>query len=200
MSGQIPVIVRTARCLRDFETQRAAGLGKSHRAASCRRHDARQSGQGHDLSFRPKMTSPEYRRVRQRCLAEQQRSTLTTIITGIFDEQWLARDRRRSLPPDMNASNLFSAGRSETMKSHVQVAVIGGGVVGCSVLYHLTKAGWKDVVLIERDRAHLRLDLACGGRLPHAERRSRTSPSCRPIRSASTRRSRRSPASPAGCT
>ena len=37
------------------------------------------------------------------------------------------------------------------MKSHVQVAVIGGGVVGCSVLYHLTKAGWKDVILIERD-------------------------------------------------
>ena len=37
------------------------------------------------------------------------------------------------------------------MKSHAQVAVIGGGVVGCSVLYHLTKAGWTDVVLIERD-------------------------------------------------
>ena len=36
------------------------------------------------------------------------------------------------------------------MKSHVQVAVIGGGVVGASVLYHLTKLGWKDVVLIER--------------------------------------------------
>ena len=36
------------------------------------------------------------------------------------------------------------------MKSHVRVAVIGGGVVGCSVLYHLTKYGWKDVVLIER--------------------------------------------------
>ena len=33
------------------------------------------------------------------------------------------------------------------MKSHAQVVVIGGGVVGCSVLYHLTKAGWKDVVL-----------------------------------------------------
>jgi len=28
--------------------------------------------------------------------------------------------------------------------------VIGGGVVGCSVLYHLTKLGWKDVLLIER--------------------------------------------------
>ena len=37
------------------------------------------------------------------------------------------------------------------MKSHAQVVVIGGGVVGCSVLYHLTKAGWKDVVLVERD-------------------------------------------------
>jgi dimethylglycine dehydrogenase len=36
------------------------------------------------------------------------------------------------------------------MKSHVRVAVIGGGVVGCSVLYHLTKLGWQDVVLIER--------------------------------------------------
>lgn len=37
------------------------------------------------------------------------------------------------------------------MRSHVQVAVIGGGVVGCSILYHLTKLGWKDVVLLERD-------------------------------------------------
>ncbi len=37
------------------------------------------------------------------------------------------------------------------MKSHVQVAVIGGGVVGCSVLYHLTKRGFKDSVLVERD-------------------------------------------------
>jgi dimethylglycine dehydrogenase len=37
------------------------------------------------------------------------------------------------------------------MKSHAQVAVIGGGVVGTSVLYHLTKAGWRDVVLIERN-------------------------------------------------
>jgi len=36
------------------------------------------------------------------------------------------------------------------MKTNVKVAVIGGGVVGCSVLYHLTRAGWTDVVLIER--------------------------------------------------
>ncbi len=37
------------------------------------------------------------------------------------------------------------------MESHTRVAVIGGGVVGCSVLYHLTKAGWSDVLLLERD-------------------------------------------------
>ena len=36
------------------------------------------------------------------------------------------------------------------MKSHTKVVVIGGGVVGCSVLYHLTKLGWSDVMLIER--------------------------------------------------
>ena len=37
------------------------------------------------------------------------------------------------------------------MKSSAQVVVIGGGVVGASVLYHLTKNGWTDVVLLERD-------------------------------------------------
>ncbi|MDW6020455.1 FAD-dependent oxidoreductase [Mesorhizobium sp. BAC0120] len=36
------------------------------------------------------------------------------------------------------------------MKSHVKAVVIGGGVVGCSVLYHLAKAGWTDIMLIER--------------------------------------------------
>jgi dimethylglycine dehydrogenase len=36
------------------------------------------------------------------------------------------------------------------VKSSTQVVVIGGGVVGASVLYHLTKAGWTDVVLVER--------------------------------------------------
>jgi dimethylglycine dehydrogenase len=36
------------------------------------------------------------------------------------------------------------------MKSHTRVLVIGGGVVGCSVLYHLTKLGWTDVMLVER--------------------------------------------------
>lgn len=36
------------------------------------------------------------------------------------------------------------------MKTTTRVVVIGGGVVGCSVLYHLTKLGWSDVMLVER--------------------------------------------------
>jgi len=36
------------------------------------------------------------------------------------------------------------------MKSQARVVVVGGGVVGCSVLYHLTKKGWPDVVLCEK--------------------------------------------------
>ncbi|MEP2533196.1 FAD-dependent oxidoreductase [Shimia sp.] len=36
------------------------------------------------------------------------------------------------------------------MKTSARVVIIGGGVVGCSVLYHLTKLGWSDVMLLER--------------------------------------------------
>jgi dimethylglycine dehydrogenase len=42
------------------------------------------------------------------------------------------------------------------VRSDARVVVIGGGVVGASVLYHLTQAGWKDVLLIERG------ELTCG--------------------------------------
>ncbi len=37
------------------------------------------------------------------------------------------------------------------MKSHARVVVVGGGIVGVSVLYHLTKLGWRDVMVVERD-------------------------------------------------
>jgi dimethylglycine dehydrogenase len=36
------------------------------------------------------------------------------------------------------------------MREHAQAVVIGGGVIGCSILYHLAKLGWTDVVLLER--------------------------------------------------
>ena len=39
----------------------------------------------------------------------------------------------------------------KALPSHAQVVVIGGGVVGCSILFHLATFGWKDVVLLERN-------------------------------------------------
>ncbi len=42
------------------------------------------------------------------------------------------------------------------LPSHARVVIIGGGVIGCSVAYHLAKLGWRDVVLLERRQ------LTCG--------------------------------------
>ena len=39
----------------------------------------------------------------------------------------------------------------DLVKSHARVVVIGGGIAGCSTLYHLTQLGWTDVALVERD-------------------------------------------------
>ena len=44
----------------------------------------------------------------------------------------------------------------KTLAKQAQVVIIGGGVIGCSVAYHLTKLGWTDVVLLERK------ELTCG--------------------------------------
>ena len=41
---------------------------------------------------------------------------------------------------------------SSTIPKHAQAVIIGGGVVGCSVAYHLAKLGYKDVVLLERKK------------------------------------------------
>ena len=39
-----------------------------------------------------------------------------------------------------------------TLPERAQVVVVGGGIVGCSVAYHLTLRGWTDVLLLERKR------------------------------------------------
>ena len=41
---------------------------------------------------------------------------------------------------------------SPVLPQRARVVVIGGGVIGCSVAYHLAQMGWRDVVLLERDR------------------------------------------------
>ena len=41
------------------------------------------------------------------------------------------------------------------MKSHAKVVIIGGGIMGVSLLYHLTKEGWSDVVLLEHHPNYL---------------------------------------------
>ena len=38
------------------------------------------------------------------------------------------------------------------MQSHYRVVIVGGGVVGASVLYHLAKLGWTDVAPVEREK------------------------------------------------
>jgi 4-methylaminobutanoate oxidase (formaldehyde-forming) len=42
------------------------------------------------------------------------------------------------------------------LPSHAQAVIVGGGVIGCSLAYHLAKLGWREVVLLERRR------LTCG--------------------------------------
>ena len=45
---------------------------------------------------------------------------------------------------------------AKDVPNKVRVVITGGGVIGCSIAYHLTKIGWQDVVLLERKQ------LTCG--------------------------------------
>ena len=38
------------------------------------------------------------------------------------------------------------------LPAKAKVVVVGGGVIGCSVAYHLTKLGWSDVLLLEKEQ------------------------------------------------
>jgi glycine/D-amino acid oxidase-like deaminating enzyme len=38
---------------------------------------------------------------------------------------------------------------AEAFPTQARVVIVGGGIIGCSVAYHLTKLGWRDVVLLD---------------------------------------------------
>lgn len=51
----------------------------------------------------------------------------------------------------LNIQKDESGTSKKSLPSHAKCVIIGGGVVGCSILFHLAKFGWKDTILLERD-------------------------------------------------
>ena len=67
--------------------------------------------------------------------------------------------RRRASGPNRPGSSSYAPSVSE----HARAVIIGGGVGGTSIAYHLTELGWKDVVLVDRAELTSRLDVPLGG-------------------------------------
>lgn len=60
----------------------------------------------------------------------------------------------RTKNTSLNLSRTYEAGEdslSAQVPQHADVVIVGGGVAGCSTLYHLTKYGMNNVVLLEKD-------------------------------------------------
>ena len=53
------------------------------------------------------------------------------------------------------------------MRSHAQIAIIGGGITGCGLAYHLTKLGFKDIVLVEKNELTAGATWHAAGQLMH---------------------------------
>src|SRR5574341_869070 len=70
-----------------------------------------------------------------------------------------ARRRRRRVSHGRAGEAVRTQGATMSdgqLPSHARVVIIGGGIVGASIAYHLTKLGWTDVLLLERR------DISCG--------------------------------------
>jgi dimethylglycine dehydrogenase len=55
----------------------------------------------------------------------------------------------------------------DKIQTHTKLVVIGGGILGVSLLYHLTKEGWKDIVLIEKGELTSGSTWHAAGQCPH---------------------------------
>jgi len=55
----------------------------------------------------------------------------------------------------------------EKVQSHAKLVIIGGGILGVSLLYHLTKEGWEDLVLIEKGELTSGSTWHAAGQCPH---------------------------------
>ena len=55
----------------------------------------------------------------------------------------------------------------DKIQSHAKLVIIGGGILGVSLLYHLTKEGWKDLVLIEKGELTSGSTWHAAGQCPH---------------------------------
>ena len=55
----------------------------------------------------------------------------------------------------------------DTIQSHAKLVIVGGGIMGVSLLYHLTKEGWSDVVLIEKSELTSGSTWHAAGQCPH---------------------------------
>ena len=68
-----------------------------------------------------------------------------------FPSVLVGRAVRYQLSRTAELSSYYST-ESPTLAGHSQVVICGGGIVGCSVAYHLAKLGWTDIVLLEQGR------------------------------------------------
>lgn len=66
------------------------------------------------------------------------------------------------------AHNIFALPKKrDVMTTHARVAIIGGGIVGCGILYHLAKRGWTDLVLLEKTELTAGATWHAAGNLSH---------------------------------
>jgi len=70
----------------------------------------------------------------------------------VLDSLTSARPRAALLLHWQRCYTAEAATNLDSLPDEAHVVIAGGGIIGCSVAYHLAKAGWKDIVLLEQGR------------------------------------------------